>query len=74
MKTWPKYKGHFLSRGSYNDSCNDSIDGWYVDRLDSDTWDRRGPGYPTQRAAKEAIDFWLWEQTDAHPTGWLWFR
>jgi len=58
-KEWPRYKGYVISRGSYVDSCDDCIDGWYIHHPDSDTWDRRGPGHPTLRAAKAAITNWI---------------
>jgi hypothetical protein len=55
FKEWPTYLGYVISRGGYVDSSDDSIDGWYVDSEDSEIWDRRGPGYPTLRAARAAI-------------------
>ena len=35
---------------------DDSANGWYVDRSDSDTLDRRGPGFSTLREAVESMD------------------
>ena len=52
----PIYKGYVISRGSYVDTCDDSIDRWYIDPVDSDTYDRRGRGYRLLRIAKAKID------------------
>ena len=45
-----------ISRGGYIGTSDDSLGGWYVDRSDSDTLDRRGPGFRTLREAVENID------------------
>ena len=51
-----RYRGYIISRGSYVDTSDDRCDRWYVDPIETDTWDRRGPGYATIREAAEAID------------------
>ena len=50
------HHGWTILRGGYVDTCDDRIDGWYIDPPDTDYWDRRGPGYRTLRDACEAID------------------
>ena len=50
-----------ISRGSLVETHkgvrgDDSANGWYVDRSDSDALDRRGPGFETLREAVEEID------------------
>ena len=42
--------------GPYVDTTDDRCDRWYIDPIDSDTWDRRGSGYRLLRIAKAAID------------------
>ncbi len=55
-----RHKQFDISRGSYQDDKgyrgDDSLSGWYVDHKDSDTIDRRGPGFATLREAVENID------------------
>lgn len=51
-----RYRGYTISRGDYIGTTDNSIDGWYVDPIESDTLDRRGPGYLTIRAAEETIN------------------
>jgi len=50
------YRGYTISRGSYVNTCDDRYDGWYVNSLDSDAYDRRGQGFPSVLEAKDAID------------------
>ena len=45
-----------ISRGGYVGTTDDRADHWYVDREESDTWERRGPGYATLAEAREAIE------------------
>jgi hypothetical protein len=52
---WTVYRGYTLSRGAYVGTSDDNARGWYIDPVDSDTWDRRGPGYRTRREAMSAI-------------------
>ena len=54
--TFAEHKGYIISRGSYVDATDDRCDRWYIDPIDSDTWDRRGRGYRLLRIAKAAID------------------
>ena len=56
MASWKRYHNYTLSRGAYIETADDRINGWYIDRIDADTGDRRGPGYPSRKAAIEAID------------------
>ena len=51
-----RHKQYDIKRGSYIASYDDSIDGWYVDHKNSDTLDRRGPGFSTLREAIENIN------------------
>ena len=56
-----RHRNFDISRGSLVETYkgrwgDDSANGWYVDRSDSDTLDRRGPGYRTLREAIENID------------------
>ena len=51
-----RYRGYLISRGGFSGTSDDRLDGWYVDPVESDSWDRRGPGYATIGAAAEAID------------------
>ena len=51
-----KYRGYWVSRGAYSGTCDDRLDGWYVDPPGADRLDRRGVGYPTVRDAKNKID------------------
>jgi hypothetical protein len=51
-----RHKQFDISRGSYIASWDDSIDGWYVDHKDSDTIDRRGPGFSTLKEAVRHIN------------------
>jgi len=51
-----RHKGWIISRGSYSGTPDDCASGWYIDADDTDTWDRRGPGYPTLSAARDVID------------------
>jgi len=63
-KTEKTYKGYTLSRGAYSGTTDDRLDRWYIDRIESydsdgvrsNIQDRRGPGYRTQREAKDAIN------------------
>lgn len=47
--------GYQIVRGSYQDTTDDRLDRWYIDRIDSRTIDRRGAGYCTRRAALDAL-------------------
>jgi len=49
-------RGYTISRGSYVGTTDDRLDRWYIDKRDSDTWDRRGPGYRTLAECRDAID------------------
>jgi hypothetical protein len=51
-----RYRGWDVFRGSFVDSCDDSIDGWYISHPESSTVDRRGSGYGTLAQARERID------------------
>lgn len=51
--------GYEVVRGSYVDTPDDRLDGWYVQRLDATVVSRLGPGYPTKRAALDAVAEWL---------------
>ena len=55
MRGLHRYKGYTISRGGYVDTPDDRSDGWYVDREESRTGDRRGPGYQTLDEARAAI-------------------
>jgi hypothetical protein len=55
IKSGYRHRQFDISRGSYI-GTEDSISGWYVDHKDSDTLDRRGPGFRTLREAIENID------------------
>ena len=55
-RTFTVHRGYVISRGSYVDTTDDRCDRWYIDPIDSDTWDRRGSGYRLLRIAKAAID------------------
>jgi hypothetical protein len=59
VREWPRYRNYTLSRGSYTDTADDRSDGWYVDHIDNDSWNRRGAGYGTQQEAQSAIDDYL---------------
>ena len=55
------YKGYRIDRGGFVEDLrgirgDDSLEGWYVDKEESTTLDRRGSGYDTLAQAKEAID------------------
>ena len=45
-----------ISRGSYLDTPDDCLSGWYVDHSDTATIDRRGPGHRTLADARASID------------------
>jgi hypothetical protein len=56
-----RHRNFDISRGSMVEDYkgyrgDDSLNGWYIDRSDSDTLDRRGPGCRTLREAIENID------------------
>jgi hypothetical protein len=51
-----QYRGYFIRRGGYQDTPDNRIDGWYVDNRNSTILDRRGPGYRTIKAARDAIN------------------
>ena len=50
------YRGYWISRGAYQGTSDDRLDGWYVDKIGADYLDRRGAGYATARDAKDEID------------------
>lgn len=53
-----RYKGWTIERGAYSGTTDDRIDRWYIQSpadQASDTVDRRGSGFPTLDAAREAI-------------------
>lgn len=60
-----KHGGEYLiSRGGMVEDYkgirgDDSLSGWYVDRVDTDTIDRRGPGFATLREAVQSINVYL---------------
>ena len=56
IKSGYRHRNFDIGRGSYTGTSDDSLSGWYVDRSDSDTLDRRGPGFATLREAVEEID------------------
>lgn len=43
--------GWTIRRGGYLGTTDNRADRWYIDREESDAWDRRGPGYATIQAA-----------------------
>lgn len=47
--------GWAVRRGGYVGTCDDRIEGWYIDSPQCDYADRRGPGYPTRAAAWDEI-------------------
>lgn len=47
--------GYTITRGAYQGTPDDRLDRWYVERIDADAHDRRGPGYRTRREALEAV-------------------
>lgn len=49
-----KVNGYEISRGSYHNTSDDCINGWYIDNPNSTTIDRRGPGFSTKKEAVEA--------------------
>ena len=51
-----KHGDYHISQGSYIGTADDSLSGWYVDRVDADTLDRRGPGFDTLAAAVHSIN------------------
>ena len=55
-KSGYRHRQFDIGRGSYTGTSDDSLSGWYVDRSDADTLDRRGPGFGTLREAVENID------------------
>ena len=61
IKSGYRHRQFDISRGSLVETYkwvwgDDSANRWYVDYKDSDTLDRRGPGFATLRAAVEDID------------------
>ena len=61
IKSGYRHRNFDISRGSLVEDYkgyrgDDSLSGWYVDHKDSDTLDRRGPGFATLREAVENID------------------
>ena len=61
LKSGYRHRQFDISRGSLVETYKgvwgeDSANGWYVDHKDSDTLDRRGPGFRTLREAVENID------------------
>lgn len=52
------YKGYEITRGSYEGTADDRIDGWYIDDPENTTIDRRGSGHRTINEAKAQIDEW----------------
>ena len=59
-----RHKQFDISRGSYIrkrgpwaiGTSDDNIEGWYVDHKNSDTLDRRGPGFSTLKEAVRHIN------------------
>jgi len=56
-----KHGDYHISRGGMVEDYrgirgDDSLSGWYVDRVDADTLDRRGPGFDTLAAAVHSIN------------------
>ena len=51
--------GYEITRGSYSGTSDDNIDRWYIQRIDTDTVDRRGYGYPTRKDALLALEEYL---------------
>jgi len=54
-----RHKQYDIKRGSYIGTTDDRIEGWYVDRVDADTLDRRGPGFDTLAEAVQSINVYL---------------
>lgn len=52
------YKGYEITKGSYNNTNDDNINGWYIDDPENSTIDRRGSGHQTLKDAKIQIDEW----------------
>ncbi len=49
------YLGYTITRGAYQGTCDDRLDRWYAYPADGDI-DRRGEGFATRRAAKQAVE------------------
>lgn len=50
-----KEKGYRIIRGSYTGTTDDRADRWYIDNLNSNIIDKRGPGFRTRQDALEAL-------------------
>jgi hypothetical protein len=47
--------GYQLTRGAYSGTLDDRIDRWYWDLIESETFNRTGPGFATKEAALEHL-------------------
>jgi hypothetical protein len=56
-----QYRGYTITRGSYQGTQDDRLDGWYIDDPSSNTADRRGRGFPTLADAKRHIQAFTYE-------------
>jgi hypothetical protein len=54
-----KHGDYHISQGSYIGTTDDRIEGWYVDPVNADTLDRRGPGFDTLAEAVQSINVYL---------------
>ena len=46
---------YYVERGAYQGTSDDRLDRWYIGSDDSDTVDRRGPGYETRDEAEARV-------------------
>ena len=56
--------GYRLRRGSYQGTCDDRLNGWYIDHKDDNLLDRRGGGYWTKADALAEVYRWEAPQDD----------
>jgi hypothetical protein len=47
-----------VTRGSYQGTSDDRLDGWYVEDRESRSVDRTGGGFRTRRDAQYFADLW----------------
>jgi len=48
--------GYEIVRGAYQNTSDDRLDRWYIQLIDSNIIDRRGPGFRTRREALDHLE------------------